>query len=168
MYYTLGEHDKDILIDTPTENREAVISLARQARSSINLFTRDLDPRLFDNAGFEQSIFTLARSHHSADVRILTLDSGRARQQGHCLIRLAQKLTSSVFIHNPAREYSHVISTFLVVDRKGVLHRPRSTSTDYDAVVNYMAPERAAELQDFFNEMWERSTPDSQIRRLFI
>ena len=166
--YTLGDHNEDILIDTPTENREAVISLARQARSSINLFTRDLDPRLFDNAGFERSILTLARSHHSADIRILTLDSGRARHQGHCLIRLAQKLTSSVLIHNPAREHRHVIATFLVVDRKGILHRPRSTSTDYDAIVNFMAPERAAELQDFFNEMWERSTPDSQIRRLHI
>ena len=166
--YTLGDHDEDILIDTPTENREAVISLARQARSSINLFTRDLDPRLFDNTGFEQSIFTLARSHHSADIRILTLDSSSARQQGHCLIRLAQKLTSSVFIHNPAREYSNIIATFLVVDRKGIMHRPRSTSTDYDALVNYNAPQRAAELQDFFNAMWERSTPDSQVRRLHI
>ena len=166
--YTLGEDNEDMLIDTAAENRQAVISLARQARSSINLFTRDLDPRLFDNTGFEQSIFTLARSHHSADIRILTLDSSHARQQGHCLIRLAQKLTSSVLIHNPAREYNHIIATFLVVDRKGILHRPHSTSTDYDAVVNYMAPERAAELQDFFNEMWERSTPDSQIRRLFI
>lgn len=166
--FSLGEHDKDILIDTAAENRDAVISLAQQARSSINLFTRDLDPRLFDNSDFERSVFTLARTHHSADIRILTLDSSHACQQGHCLIRLAQRLTSSVLIHNPAREYRDVIATFLVVDGKGILHRPRSTSTDYDAVVNYMAPQRAAELQDFFNEMWERSTPDSQIRRLFI
>ena len=164
----LGQDNEEILLETTVENRDAVISLAKQARFSLNLFSRDLDPRVFDNVEFERCIFNLARMHQSADIRILVNDSSRAVKQGHCLIRLAQKLTSSVFIHNPAREYSHVISTFLVVDRKGMLHRPRSTSTDYDAVVNYMAPERAAELQDFFNEMWERSTPDSQIRRLHI
>lgn len=164
----LGENNEELRIDTAAENRDAVIMLAEQARFSLNLFTLDLDPRIFDNAEFERCIFRLAREHRSADIRILTQDSSRAVQQGHCLIRLAQKLTSSVFIHNPAKEHSNVIATFLVVDGKGILHRPRSTSTNYDAVVNFMSPQQAGELNDYFNEMWERSMPDSQIRRLYI
>ncbi len=164
----LGEDNEEIQLDTANENREAVISLANQARFSLYLFTRDLDPRVFDNTDFERCIFNLARKHRSSDIRILTQDSARAVQQGHCLIRLAQKLTSSVFIHNPARQHKGVSATFMVVDGKGILHRPHSTSTNYDAVVNFMSPQAGGELNDFFNEMWERSTPDSQIRRLFI
>lgn len=166
--HILGETNEELYLDTVGENREAVISLARQARFSLNIFTQDLDPPVFDNAEFERCVFDLARKHNSADIRILTKDSSRAVQQGHCLIRLAQQLTSSVFIHNPAREHRNEISTFIVVDGIGMLHRPRSTSNNYEAVVNFKAPQRAGELEEFFNEMWERSTPDSQIRRLYI
>jgi len=164
----LGENNEEIRLDTAAENRDAVISLAEQARFSLNIFSRDLDPRVFDNAGFERCIFNLAKAHRSADIRILVHDSSLAVSQGHCLIRLAQKLTSSVHIHNPSREHRRELSTFMVVDGVGLLHRPQSTSRNYQALVNFMSPKRAGELHDFFNEMWERSTPDSQIRRLYI
>jgi hypothetical protein len=164
----LGESNEEIRLDTAAENRDAAISLAEQARASINIFSRDLDPRVFDNAGFERSVFKLAKTHHSTDIRILVCDSAMAVSQGHCLIRLAQQLTSSVLIHTPAREHRDVLSTFMLVDGVGLLYRPQSTSRNYNAVVDYMSPQRAGELQDLFNEMWERSTPDSQIRRLYI
>ena len=164
----LGQDNEELLIDTASENRDAVISLADQARSSLNLFTRDLDARVFDNADFERCIFKLARTHRSTSVRILVTDSSVAVNRGHRLIRLAQKLTSSVFIHNPAKEHRDEIATFMIVDAIGMLHRPRSTSTSYEAVVNYRSPKRAGELNDYFNEMWERSTPDSQVRRLYL
>ncbi len=163
-----GESNEEIRLGTAAENRDAAISLAQQARSSINIFSRDLDPRIFDNAGFERSVFNLAKTHRSADIRILVCDSTLAVSQGHCLIRLAHQLTSSVFIHTPAREHRGVLSTFMVADGVGLLYRPQSTNRNYNAVVNYMSPQRAGELQDLFNEMWERSTPDSQIRRLYI
>ena len=164
----LGESNEEIQLDTAAENRDAAISLAEQARFSLNIFSRDLDPRVFDNAEFERCVFKLARTHRSTDIRILVCDSTLAVSQGHCLIRLAQKLTSSVHIHNPATEHRRELSTFMLVDGTGLLYRPQSTSRNYEALVNFMSPQRAGELHDFFNEMWERSTPDSQIRRLYI
>jgi len=166
--HILGEHNEELQLDTAAENRDAAISLAEQARFSLNIFTRDLDPRVFDNAVFERCVFKLARAHHSSDIRILVHDSSLAVKQGHCLIRLAQRMTSSVFIHNPAPEHKRELSTFVLVDGVGLLHRPQSSSRNYNALVNFMSPQRAGELDDFFNEMWERSTPDSQVRRLYI
>jgi hypothetical protein len=164
----LGKDKEEKLLDTAIDNRDAAIALAEQARFSLNLFTRDLDPRVFDNAEFERCLFKLARMHKNADIRMLVYDSSIAVNRGHCLIRLAQKLTSSVHIHNPAKEYSGELSTFMIADNVGLLHRPRSTSNNYDAVVNFMSPQRAGELNDYFNLMWEKSAPDSQIRRLYI
>ncbi len=164
----LGENNEVIRLDTAAENRDAAISLAEQARFSLNIFSRDLDPRVLDNAGFERCIFKLAKAHRSTDIRILVHDSSLAVSQGHCLIRLAQQLTSSVHIHNTAREHKNELSTFIIADGVGLLHRPQSTSRNYEATVNFMSPQRAGELRDLFNEMWERSTPDSQIRRLYI
>ena len=166
--HILGESSEELQVETAAENRDTAISLAEQARFSLNIFTPDLDPRVFDNPGFERCVFNLARTHHSTDIRILVQDSSLAVKQGHCLVRLAQKMTSSVFIHNPAREHQRESATFMIVDGVGLLYRPQSTRQNYNAVVNFMAPQRAGELHDFFNEMWERSTPDSQVRRLFI
>ena len=162
------DHEEELVIDTADENREAAITLAGQARFSINIFTRDLDPPIFNNAAFEKCVFSLARQHRSATVRILARDSATAVRQGHSLIRLAQHLTSSVFIHNPAREHRDEPSTFMTVDGTGFIYRPRSSSRNYHAAVHARSPKRAAELEDYFNEMWERSTPDSQVRRLYI
>ena len=163
-----ADDNQDQVLDTASDNREAAINLAEQARLSLYLFSRDLDPRVFDNAVFERCIFNLARTHRNADIRILVADSSIAVNRGHCLIRLAQRLTSSVFIHKPAKEHSNEIATFMIVDGTGLLHRPRTTSNNYDAIVNYRSPQRAGELGDYFNEMWERSMPDSQVRRLYI
>ena len=164
----LGKDKEERLLDSALENRDAAIALAKQARFSLNLFTRDLDPRVFDNPDFERCLFNLARMHKNADIRILVNDSSMAVNRGHCLIRLAQKLTSSVYINNPAREHGGELSTFMIADNVGLLHRPRSTNHNYEAVVNFMSPQRAGELNDYFNQMWEKSTPDSQIRRLYI
>ena len=162
------EEYEDQLLDTAGANREAVIALADRARFSIDLFSRDLDARVFDNTAFERCIFELARTYRNADIRILVTDSSPAVSRGHCLIRLAQRLTSSVHIHNPAKQHSGELATFMVVDGTALLHRPRTTSTSYDATLNLYAPKRAGELSDYFNEMWARSTPDSQVRRLYI
>ncbi len=164
----LGDSNDEIHIDTAAENRDAAISLAEQARFSLNIFSRDLDPRVFDNASFERCVFNLAKAHRSSDIRILVHDSTLAVSQGHCLIRLAQRLTTTVHIHNPAKEHRDELSTFMVVDAVGLLYRPQSSSRNYQALVNFMSPQRAGELHDLFNEMWEKSTPDSQIRRLYI
>ena len=88
--------------------------------------------------------------------------------QGHCLIRLAQRLTSSVFIHNPAREHGDRIDSFMIVDSMGMIYRPRSGNREYQARVNYRAPYQASELQELFDSMWESSTADSRVRRLYI
>jgi hypothetical protein len=164
----LGKSNEELHIDTAAENRDAAISLAEQARFSLNIFSPDLDPRVFDNNGFERCVFKLAKAHRNTDIRILVHDSSLAVSQGHCLIRLAQQLASSVHIHNPAKEHREGLSTFMVVDAVGLIYRPQSTSRNYQALVNFMSPQRAGELRDLFNEMWERSTPDSQIRRLYI
>jgi hypothetical protein len=164
----LGETNEDIAIDSVAENREHTLALAEQARSSLDLFTREMDAALYDSANFERCIFNLARKHRSAVIRILVQDSSTAVSQGHCLIRLAQRLTSSVFIHNPAREHRDRVDSFMIVDNTGMIYRPRSSNRDYQARVNYQAPYAASELRDLFNTMWESSTSDSQVRRLYI
>jgi len=168
MLYKLGETDIEIFIDTVEENKIAAISLAKQACHSIDIFTQDMDAEIFDNSEFEQCIFNLAKKHPTTKIRILAQDTRRSVQNGHRLIRLAQNITSSVFIHNPSPEHKDEQCAFLVVDRQGLLYRVAANDRNYKASVSFMSPQRASKLTDFFNEVWEYSSPDMQTRRIYM
>lgn len=169
MYYKLGETDAEVQVDTAEENKNAAISLVKQARYSIDIFTQDMDIEIYNDKKIEQSIFDLAKRHPNTRIRILVQDSTKAAQNGHCLIRLAQNLTSSVFIHKPSYEHRNERSSFMVVDKLGLLYRVASTNNQsYKGNVNFMTPRRAGKLVEFFNEVWDHSTPDMQTRRVYM
>ena len=168
VYYKLGETNAEVQIDSIEENKNAALSLVKQARHSIDIFSQDLDAEIYNNTTFERSIFTLAKKHPNTKIRILTQDSTKAVRNGHCLIRLAQSLTSSVFIHKPSREYEGEQCAFMVVDRLGLLYRVSATDRNYKASVNFMSAHRARKLTDFFDEVWAHSSPDNQTRRIYM
>ena len=167
-YYKLGETAAEVQVYTAEDNKNAAISLVKQAHYSIDIFTQDLDTEIYNHEEFEQSIFDLAKKHPNTRIRILVQDSRKAAQNGHCLIRLAQNLTSSVFIYNPPVEYKNERSAFMVVDKLGLLHRTSALDKNYKGSVNFMSPQRAGKLVDFFNEAWDHSTPDMQTRRIYM
>jgi hypothetical protein len=168
MFYKLGETVEEVHIDTAEENKNAAISLVKQAHHSIDIFTQDMDAEIYNNKAFEQSVFNLAKKHPNTKIRILAQDTGKAIRNGHRLIRLAQSITSSVFINNPSREYKDEQCAFLVVDKLGLLYRATANNRNYSASINFMSPQRAGKLTDFFNEVWEHSTPDIQTRRIYM
>ena len=157
MHYKLGETKAEVQVDTVDENKNEALSLAEQANYSIDIFTQDLEPEIYNNNELEQSIFNLARKHQNTRIRILVQDTRKATQNGHCLIRLAQNLTSSVFIHKLSPEYKDEQCAFLVVDKLGLLHRVSAVDKNYKASVNFMSPRRAKKLCDFFNEADRKS-----------
>lgn len=168
MIYKLGETKDEIHIDTADENRHYALSLVAQASHNVDIFTQDLDAEIYNNKEFEKSIFELAKKHPTTRIRILCQNSDKAIKNGHCLIRLAQNITSSVFIHTPSYEHKSEQCAFLIVDNVGLLHRVTAGNRNFNAVVNFMSPQDAGKLTDFFNVAWEHSTPDIQIRRMHI
>ena len=168
MLYKLGKSKAEIEVDTVDENRDAALSLVEQANHSIDIFTQDLDAEIYDNDAFERAVFALTKKHPTTRLRILVQNSMKPVQNGHRLIRLSQKITSSIAIHNPSREHQDEQSGFLVVDKIGFLYRVNPNNRNYNASFNFMSPLRARKLTEFFNEIWEHSTPDIQTRRMHI
>jgi len=168
MFYKLGETEAEVQIETVEENKNAALSLVKQAHHSIDIFTQDLDAAIYNNKEFEEALFKLSKKHPSTRIRILVQDSGKAIRNGHRLIYMAQTLTSSIAIHNPSRQHSDEKCSYLVVDKLGLLYRVNARDRNYRANVNFMSPRRAGKLRDFFDEVWEHSTPDIQTRRIYM
>ena len=168
MDYILGETIGDIQINTVEEYKTISLSLAQQARKSIDIFTQDLESEIYNHSEFEQAIFTLTKRHPNTKIRILVQDSTSAIQKGHCLIKLSQRLTSSVLIHKPSFESREENCAFMSVDNIGLIHRTVTTSMVYKATANFYSPRPAAKLSDFFHNIWEHSSPDIQTKRVFL
>jgi hypothetical protein len=141
--------------------------MLEQARLRVLLFSRELDPRVFDQPPFLQAMQRLAvRPSSGARIRILVLDNQQLIKRGHRLLELARRLTSSIELRRPIAEYRDRWDDFLLVDQSGYIHWEQSGIPE--AVASYHGPMEATRLQGEFNEIWEHSEPDPEVRRLHL
>jgi hypothetical protein len=144
---------------------EAVERLAVMAEREIALFTQQLEPLLYHHRAVCDRFSQLAREQRHARIRILAQNTRGIAAQGHCLIELAQRLSSKVQIRVPATpELQSFSESWMIVDDHSLLRinnpeRWKGSLTLHDRRV-------VREQLEFFDQAWENSEPDIQTRRL--
>lgn len=164
--HSLGETSDRIEFDSRAENRALALALASQSARCIRIFTQDLENFVYDAQDFIQALTSLATRNRRSQIQILVNDPNNAIKMGHRLIELSRSFTSSIHIHNPSREYQDDISAYMLCDDSGYLYKP--VASQYKGQVNFNDKLRVRELNKQFEEMWQRSTPDPELRRLYI
>lgn len=164
--YRLGETAGEHAIAASDEARDAALSLARQARLGLRIFTPDLDGALYSNEAFRSAVSELARAGRRTFVRMLVQDPSRAVRDDHRLIDLAQNLPTHIGVRRVGNDWQDERFAFLIADEKGVLWRPAGDR--FEGTVDFHAGPRARELRKWFDDVWEQSTPDPEFRRLGI
>ena len=162
--YRLGETAGQHRVARATEAADAALALARQARRSLRIFSRDLDGRLYSNEPFRDAVSALARADRHTHVHILVQDPTRAVRDDHRLIGLAQHLASHIGVRRVAADWQHENCACLLADDHGVLWRPAGDR--FEGWVDFAAGPRAHELRKWFDDIWESSEPDPEFRRL--
>lgn len=164
--FRLGENAEDIVIETSEDNLTLAVQLVSQATHRLDIFTRDLDARIYDNAEFEAVVRSLVVNSSRAKVRVLVIDPDRAIKTGHRLLELSRKLTTSIEIRKVHEDYSANPECYLIADERGLMHR--KLASRYEAIVNFNNPSEVLELIHHFNEVWEHSSPELDFKRLYI
>ena len=164
--FQLGEDSGDIVVDSSDDNILAANRLVEQAHSQIDIFSRDLDARVYNHSAFTDGIRQMITSSPRAKVRVLVIDPDFAIRHGHRLIDLSRQLTSYVEIRKVHEDYAANPEAYLTVDRRGLLHR--KLASRYEAIVNFNDPHHATTLSDQFNEVWDRSKTYIDFKRLYI
>jgi len=164
--YVLGETSHEFHLDSIATVRDAAISMTLQATRVLKIFSHDLEPVLYNNKDMTNAITQLVLGHSRARVQILVQDSVPAVSSSHCLIDLVQRLTSSIWVRKVNDDYLGLTETYLLADGAAFLHRTRNDH--FDSVANFNAPAKVARLSAKFDEIWELSSPDPQLRRLMI
>jgi len=162
----LGESRDELYLHSREENRTVALALVQQGMKSLHLFTHDLDPRLYDNAEFIEAVKQLALRSDRSKVYILMQDPRQVMYRGHRIVELARRISSHIFIHRAAAEDQDRNDTFLLVDGVGVLRRPHAAR--FEGTVWFHNPGEARLLHKDFQEMWERSQPEPELRRLHL
>lgn len=156
---------------TTIEQRAAAVAittaLATQARRSLAIYSRDLDPGLFDAPPVLDALRRLATRPGPVEIRVLLHDAATPQRALSPLLPLAQRLPS-VFafreVHDPVdRAYP---SAFVINDAGGWYFRPLGHSFEGEADLNGAA--RVRQLDAAFNRAWEHARPCTGLRALGI
>ena len=136
-------------------------------RREVYIYTRDLDPLLFDTEAALDALKRVAIRGRGASIRVLIQDPQQAIRRGHRLVTLAQRLTSAILLRTPTQaEDLQYASAFVLNDAYGLYFRTLGTRFDGE-VVNH-APGRHAQLLEYFRQVWERSETSEELRQLAI
>lgn len=162
----LGETAGDYALAGRDDSRQAAAVLAGQARRQVDLFTPDLEPALYDQSPFLDALTQLCLGSPRARVRVLARDFERTVKDGHRLVELARRLSSYVELRKVHPDYQENNESFLLVDDYGLLHRQHAAR--FEGRFSCKAPLEVRRLRAFFDEVWDRSEAQADLRRLHL
>lgn len=165
------------LEDTPeprliaVESREqavaCVLELLALAKREVAIYSRDLDPALYDQEPVLEALKRVGTAGRGALVRVIVQNPAAPIADNHRLIGLAHRLPSVFQFRTPeVDEDLQYPSAFLITDRRGYYFRVLGSRFEGEA--HTYAPGRQAQLREFFNQVWERSLPPPQLRELHL
>lgn len=163
----LGQDSELLRYDGPRRAARAIAALACQARRELTLLTPDLEPALYDQASFLESVRRLAIERAGRlPVRILVLDVETAVRRSLRLIELARRLTSSIQIAVVPEELAGQCDAFLLVDNDGYCLRRRADPNR--SLIDFADSATVRALRRGFDEIWAQSSPPIELLRLSL
>ncbi|NQD80038.1 histone acetyltransferase HPA2 [Pseudomonas sp. CrR14] len=150
----------------PEHARAHALAFMQQASRTLCLYSPDLEPWLYHHSSIQQACTRFLLDHRNSRLRILVRDSSRAVRDGHRLIALSRKLPSNVQIRRCHPDYPFPDGAFLLADDQGMLVRPEPDR--FAGYAKYQDPGRVRQLQRLFNQTWDTSITDPDLRSFLL
>jgi hypothetical protein len=163
---TLGRDAGMLVLHGPPDHCQVCAHLLAQVRRELCLLTHDLDKAIFDQMPFLIGLRSLALRSPRSHIRILIQDPSQPVREGHRVLELTRRFTSTMEIHVPHEDFIDHPESFLLADRCGYVHR--RLSSRYEGTADYHAPLLVRRLYSLFEDMWQTSHVDPQLRRLYL
>jgi hypothetical protein len=164
--YHLGQASPRLNLQSSADNYAVTLAMLRQTRRTVSIFSRQLDGRLYDKNDFITLTGQLASRQPRVRIRILLKDVEPLVSHGHRIIELSRRLSSSIHIRLVHENYKEYNQAFMLFDERGVIRR--QLADRYEGTASFNDPLAARTLGAFFDEVWEISQPDPNLRRLYI
>lgn len=151
------------------EDREAAIAatiaIIDATRRGLRVYSRALDPGLFDAPPVLDALRRLAVRGDGIELRFLLQDAETPQREHAALIALAQRLPS-VLLFRAVDDPVDLAYPSAFVANDGSGYYFRSLGHRFDGETALDAGGRARQLREEFDRTWERSRPCSEYRAL--
>lgn len=162
----LGSTDIEIELATRTEVEHATNLIITQTQDTLDIFSRNLDPDIYEKTDFLANLSQLCLRNRKARIRFLVQQPAEAVKRCQRLLELARKLSSSIELRQPHPDYGQHNEAFLVADECGLIYR--KLSDRYEGTANFYTPVEAKRKAGLFTEIWDRSEVNPEFRRLHL
>ena len=149
-----------------TDNHNAILSLVKFGRNTIDFISRDLDRRLYDKTELCQRLKNFVLANRRARVRILLQDTTLIRRHSHKLVGLSHRLPSYFEIKITSQAHSNYNSAFIVVDDIASIYC--QIADRYEGTINFNNRRLASNLKQTFNQMWTQAKIPQNLRILSL
>lgn len=159
--------DRPVAVEDRTAAVAATLAVIEGARRRLWMYSRALDPGLYDHPRVLDALRQFAVAGHAPQLRVLLQDALAAQRAHAPLIALAQRLPSVIAL----REVEDPVdrgwpSALIASDTGGYYFRPLGHR--FDGETEHDARARTRQLTGGFDETWERARPCSELRALGI
>ncbi|MCC4606090.1 GNAT family N-acetyltransferase [Xanthomonas campestris pv. badrii] len=159
--------DGPMAVDTLGAALAATTGLLCSARRQVLIYTRALDPPLFDNAAVLDALRRFATARHDKRVQVLVQDTASATASSSAMLRLAQRLPSVFRFRAVSDPVDTSYASAYVVGDDAYYFRP--TGHRYDDGETWLSgAARSRQLEREFAQIWERSALWNEPRALGI
>jgi hypothetical protein len=162
----LGIDDDEVQISTSEEHQLGASMMAQQCKRDISIISRELDPEVYDAVEFVDSVKTALLAHRRSRMRIIVFKPQLVASRGHLLLDLAANLPSYIELRKAGNEHKGFNESLFVADNTGYVYR--NSAERFDGTLNFNGRRKSKILMDVFEEMWNRSTPDPNLRRMSL
>lgn len=154
------------LLDGVEDFRTHAMQLVAKTRRRIEILCQDLDTPVYGQNEFIETLSEFARSSRYVHIQILVRDTKPAKESGHPLIRLSQRLSTKIHLRKLTIEPENNEREFMCCDTTGLLYK--NDFSVYKGFANYAASSEVKQMREQFNYLWEYGEiePDFQLLQL--
>jgi len=151
------------IIATLDETRAATQQVALAARRLLTMFTQDLEPTVYDQPQFLETVKKMVLSRSYAKVRVLLADPARVVYEGSKFVHLARRITSHIEIRHVKAGHRDNQAAFLIADDRALVYRQQASR--WDGIVDMNDASVARRYLNYFDEVWIASEPEAETRQ---
>lgn len=157
------EGDTREILTSLEEVQAATLRVALATKRLMTVYTPDLEPLLYDQPRFIDTVKRLVLASGYAKVRVLLADPARAMYESSRFIALARRITSYIEVRHLHPRFREQQPAFLIGDDRAIVYR--LDSKRWDGIYHPGDAGIARPYLDYFNEAWDASDPDAETRQ---
>jgi hypothetical protein len=162
----LGEGHETLQLGSSSEHAIVAAHMIEQATLRVDIISRTLDARIYDQARIIEGMKTMIRNQNRAEIRIIVRDSGPMVRDGHRVLLLAQRLNTFIRIRALPRHYHEYNTALTLIDDSAYIRQPIADL--YEAEASFNDKRTVRDLRAGFEDIWHSSEADPACRRISL